>query len=77
MNKEQLTERRTSTQIKDVRGNWFDVKNLRLVDITIPVYELSPNEAQELNKQNIRLRWVNKMPHNKGEPLMRLYELCG
>lgn len=48
-----------------------------MIDVTIPVYELSPEEAQNLNKKGYVLVWVHKTLHDKGEPKMRLYELVG
>jgi len=41
------------------------------------VYELSPDEAQELNHKGYVFQWVNKEPHHKGEPKLRQYGLIG
>lgn len=77
MNEEELKERLTQTTIQDIKGFFLDLKSLKLIDLSIPVYELTPSEAQELNKEGYVLRWIHKSEHNKGEPNLRLYQLIG
>ncbi len=74
MKENDLQERKTVTTIKDIKGDYF---NPKLVDISIIVYELTPQEAQELNKKGYKLLWIHKTTHHKGEPKLRLYELIG
>lgn len=78
MNEEELSQRLTQTTIKGIKvSNPFDIRTWKLIDKPIPVYELSPQEAQELNKECYVLSWVHKEKHFKGEPKLRLYELVG
>lgn len=69
-----LKGRLTETKIKNMKGDFF---NPQLVDITIPAYELSPDEAQELNKQGYVLKWIHKDKEKSEKPDIRLYELIG
>ena len=72
-----IKKRLTQTVIKEIKGNFFDLKSLKIINISIPVYELTPQEAQELNKEGYVLRWIHKSEHYKGKPHLRLYQLIG
>ena len=71
---EEFKDRLTSTNIKDIKGPFWKPK---LIDKSIPVYKLTPEEAQKLNKEGYVLRWIHKTEHSKGEPRLRLYQLIG
>ena len=71
---EELPNRLTETSVQSIRGSFFKPE---LISVWIPVYRLSPSEANELNNKGYVLRWVHKEPHNKGEPRLRLYEWIG
>jgi len=72
-----LKERLTQTTEKDIIGNFLRPETLRVIERRVNVYELSPQEAEELKQQGYRLRWVHKIEHLNGEPKLRLYEILG
>lgn len=41
------------------------------------IIQLTPQEAQKIHSEKYVLRWIDKIPHNKGEPELREYEIIG
>lgn len=41
------------------------------------IIELSPEQAQQYSNIGYVLRWIERQPHNKGEPNPRRYEIVG